>query len=105
MQVQFSVVQFAIIRMEHQLRELHEERIILLRNAAKRVQHHRYLKTVELEDYRSCPSGVELVQHLLCVSDVLEHILVYPSYSCIKREAGRIATWLPPSSEAKLIIN
>ncbi|KAK9747930.1 hypothetical protein RND81_02G024300 [Saponaria officinalis] len=93
-------------------RQLHEEQLIPLRNAAKRVQHHRYLKTVELDDYNnSSPCVAELVQHLLGVSDVLEQILVSPFYCrpeharIIKREAERIATWLPPSSEAKLIIN
>ncbi|XP_074264654.1 putative F-box/FBD/LRR-repeat protein At4g00315 [Silene latifolia] len=91
---------------------LYHERVINIRSAATRVRHHQCLKTIELQDYYgSCPKESELVQHLLCVSEILEQIIVSPTNICppykisvIRSKAEALTSWLPSSSKAKLIV-
>ncbi|XP_074284904.1 uncharacterized protein LOC141610625 [Silene latifolia] len=81
-----------------------------MREAAKTVRHHQYLKTIELVDYFGEAEEWELVQHLFGVSEVLEQVIVSPIYldrlciSVINGRAQAVATLLPPNSKAKLII-
>ncbi|KAK9715689.1 hypothetical protein RND81_06G182500 [Saponaria officinalis] len=74
----------------------------LVRNAAKQVLYHEYLKTVEVHNFIKEPNQSELVQHLLPILS-LEQIVI-SLHSASPRKAEVIATWLPPTSIAKLII-
>ncbi|XP_074284914.1 uncharacterized protein LOC141610630 isoform X2 [Silene latifolia] len=73
-----------------------------IREAAKTVRHHQYLKTIDLFDYLGDPNELELAQHLFRVSDVLEQVIVSPRFidtECISEINFRVqalAAWLPP---------